>query len=51
VDPFTIMAGASAAYNAIKQGIAFGKELHDMGFTAFCLGFCHIRYGLHAEPS
>lgn len=31
MDPFTIMAGASAAYNAIKQGIAFGKELHDMG--------------------
>lgn len=31
MDPFTIMAGATTAYNAIKKGIELGRELHDMG--------------------
>jgi hypothetical protein len=31
VDPITIIATASAAYNALKQGIAVGRELQDMG--------------------
>jgi hypothetical protein len=30
VDPITIIATASAAYNALKQGIAVGRELQDM---------------------
>ena len=30
MDPITILAGCSAAYNAIKQGIAVGKELQGM---------------------
>jgi len=31
VDPVTIIATASAAYTALKQGIAAGRELQDMG--------------------
>ena len=31
MDPITIIATASAAYNALKQGIAVGRELQDMG--------------------
>ena len=31
MDPITIIATASAAYNALKQGIAIGRELQDMG--------------------
>jgi len=30
VDPITIMAGASAAFNAIKKGIEVGRGLQDM---------------------
>ena len=30
MDPITIIATASAAYNALKQGIAVGRELQDM---------------------
>jgi len=30
VDPITIMAGATAAFNAIKQGIQVGRDLQDM---------------------
>jgi hypothetical protein len=31
VDPITIIATASAAYNALKKGIQVGRELQDMG--------------------
>ena len=31
MDPVTIIATASAAYNAVKKGIALGRELQDMG--------------------
>jgi hypothetical protein len=31
VDPITVIATASAAYNALKKGIAAGRELQDMG--------------------
>jgi len=31
VDPVTIIATASAAYNAVKKGIEIGRELQDMG--------------------
>lgn len=31
MDPVSIMAAASAAYNAIKKGIEIGRELQDMG--------------------
>ena len=31
MDPITIIATASAAYNALKKGIEFGRELQDMG--------------------
>jgi hypothetical protein len=31
VDPITIIATASAAYNALKRGIEVGRELQDMG--------------------
>jgi hypothetical protein len=31
MDPITIIATASAAYNALKKGIAVGRELQDMG--------------------
>jgi hypothetical protein len=31
VDPVTVIATASAAYNAIKKGIQIGRELQDMG--------------------
>jgi hypothetical protein len=31
VDPITIIATASAAYNALKRGIEIGRELQDMG--------------------
>jgi hypothetical protein len=31
VDPVTIIATASAAYNALKKGIEIGRELQDMG--------------------
>jgi len=31
MDPVTIIATASAAYNALKKGIEFGRELQDMG--------------------
>lgn len=31
MDPVTIIATASAAYNALKKGIAVGRELQDMG--------------------
>lgn len=31
MDPITVMAGASAAYNAIKKAVSVGRELHDMG--------------------
>ena len=30
MDPITIMAGATAAFNAIKQGIQVGRDLQDM---------------------
>jgi len=30
MDPITILAGCTAAYNAIKQGIAIGKEMQGM---------------------
>jgi 3-methyladenine DNA glycosylase Tag len=30
VDPVTIMAGATAAFNAIKKGIQVGRDLQDM---------------------
>jgi hypothetical protein len=31
LDPVTIIATASAAYNALKKGIEIGRELQDMG--------------------
>lgn len=31
LDPVTAISAATAAYNAIKQGIAYGRELQDMG--------------------
>jgi hypothetical protein len=31
VDPFTIISGATIAFNALKKGIAVGKDLQDMG--------------------
>lgn len=31
MDPVTIIATASAAYSALKRGIAVGRELQDMG--------------------
>lgn len=31
MDPVTVIATASAAYNALKKGIALGRELQDMG--------------------
>lgn len=31
MDPITLLSTASVAYNAIKKGIALGKELQDMG--------------------
>ena len=31
MDPITIIATASAAYNALKKGIQVGRELQDMG--------------------
>jgi nitrate reductase NapE component len=31
MDPISLIATASAAYNAIKKGIEFGRELTDMG--------------------
>jgi hypothetical protein len=31
MDPMTVIATASAAYNALKQGISVGRELQDMG--------------------
>jgi hypothetical protein len=30
MDPITILAGCTAAYNAIKQGISIGKEIQGM---------------------
>ena len=30
MDPITIMAGATAAFNALKQGIQVGRDLQDM---------------------
>ena len=30
MDPVTVIATASAAYNAVKKGIAIGRELQDM---------------------
>jgi hypothetical protein len=32
VDPITVIATASAAYNALKKGIEMGRELQDMGY-------------------
>lgn len=31
MDPVTIIAAATTAFNAIKRGIEFGRELQDMG--------------------
>jgi len=31
IDPVTAIAGATAAFNAIKKGIQVGKDLQDMG--------------------
>lgn len=31
MDPVTVIATATAAYNALKKGIAVGRELQDMG--------------------
>ena len=31
VDPVTAIAGATAAFNALKKGIQVGRDLHDMG--------------------
>jgi hypothetical protein len=31
LDPLTVIATASAAYNAVKKGIEIGRELQDMG--------------------
>jgi len=31
LDPVTAISAATAAYNAIKQGIVYGRELQDMG--------------------
>ena len=31
IDPITAIAGASAAFNAIKKGISIGRDLQDMG--------------------
>lgn len=31
LDPVTAITAATTAYNALQRGIAFGRELHDMG--------------------
>ena len=31
IDPVTAIAGATAAFNALKKGIQVGKDLQDMG--------------------
>ena len=31
IDPITAIAGATAAFNALKKGIQVGKDLQDMG--------------------
>lgn len=31
MDPFTIMAAATTAFNAIKKGIEIGRDIQDMG--------------------
>ena len=31
IDPVTALAGATAAFNMLKKGIAVGKDLQDMG--------------------
>jgi len=31
IDPITVIATASAAYNALKKGIEIGRDLQDMG--------------------
>jgi hypothetical protein len=33
IDPVTAIAGATAAFNAIKKGIQVGKDIQDMGGT------------------
>ena len=33
IDPITAIAGATAAFNALKKGIQVGKDLQDMGGT------------------
>ena len=33
IDPITAIAGATAAFNAVKKGIQVGKDLQDMGGT------------------
>ena len=35
IDPVTAIAGATAAFNAIKKGIQVGKDLQDMGGTLY----------------
>jgi hypothetical protein len=35
LDPITVIATASAAYNALKKGIEIGRELQDMGWAAW----------------
>lgn len=31
IDPITAIAGATAAFNALKKGISVGRDLQDMG--------------------
>ena len=38
VDPVTALAGATAAFNAIKKGIQFGRDLENMANDLSCWG-------------
>jgi hypothetical protein len=39
LDPITVIATASAAYNALKKGIQVGRELQDMGGQLATVGW------------
>ena len=38
VDPVTALAGATAAFNVIKKGIQFGRDLENMANDLSCWG-------------
>jgi hypothetical protein len=51
LDPITVIATASAAYNALKKGIEIGRELQDMGWPACYVGWRCQRSGLLAKKA